>query len=152
MRDHPKNPRQSRTMTDPAADTRDHFAAPQALLHCRGLRGGRGTSKASHTVRRPAFIELLVRSQPFRVFQLFLGGFLMITGPIVGIPTPGPLGILIFGVGFALVLRNSRWVRKRYVRHTRRYPQVQRAVNFGLRRKTKRRVPVHEPKPEASDA
>ena len=93
-------------------------------------------------MRRPAFIELLVRSQPFRVFQLFLGGFLMITGPIVGIPTPGPLGILIFGLGFALVLKNSRWVRKRYVRHTRRYPRVQRAVNFGLRRKTKRRVPV----------
>lgn len=110
-------------------------------------------------MRRPAFIELLVRSQPFRVFQLFLGGFLMITGPIVGIPTPGPLGILIFGVGFALVLRNSRWARQRYVRHTRRYPRVQRAVNFGLRRKTKRRVPVampaarhSEPKPEPSDA
>jgi hypothetical protein len=92
-------------------------------------------------VRRPAFIELLVRSQPFRVFQLFLGGFLMITGPIVGIPTPGPLGILIFGLGFALVLKNSRWVRKRYVRHTRRYPRVQRAVNFGLRRKGKRPRP-----------
>jgi hypothetical protein len=98
-------------------------------------------------VRRPAFIELLVRSQPFRVFQLFLGGFLMLTGPIVGIPTPGPLGLLIFGLGFALVLRNSRWVRKRYVRHTRRYPRVQRAVDFGLRRKRKRRVPVPLPEP-----
>ncbi len=93
-------------------------------------------------MRRPAFIELLVRSQPFRVFQLFLGGFLMITGPIVGIPTPGPLGILIFGLGFALVLKNSRWARQRYVRHTRRYPRVQSAVNFGLRRKRKRRSPV----------
>jgi hypothetical protein len=98
-------------------------------------------------VRRPAFIELLVRSQPFRVFQLFLGGFLMLASPIIGIATPGPLGILIFGVGFALVLRNSRWVRKRYVRHTRRYPRVQRAVNFGLRRKTKRRLPGPGPQP-----
>lgn len=105
-------------------------------------------------MRRPAFIELLVRSQPFRVFQLFLGGFLMLIAPIVGIATPGPLGILIFGVGFALVLRNSRWVRKRYVRHTRRYPKVQRAVNFGLRRKTKRRAPdpVAAPETSASDA
>lgn len=106
-------------------------------------------------MRRPAFIELLVRSQPFRVFQLFLGVFLMIVGPIVGLPTPGPLGILIFGLGFALVLRNSRWARQRYVRHTRRYPRVQSAVNFGLRRKRKRRVPlpqIADTKAKASDA
>jgi hypothetical protein len=91
----------------------------------------------SAIVQRPAFLQTLVRSQPFRVFQLALGVLLMLVAPIVGIPTPGPLGIFIFGFGFALVLRNSRWARRRYLRHTRRHPRVRRAVDFGLRRKRK---------------
>lgn len=88
-------------------------------------------------MQRPAFLQTLVRSQPFRVFQLVLGVLLMLVAPIIGIPTPGPLGIFIFGFGFALVLRNSRWARRRYLRYTRRYPRVRRAVDFGLRRKRK---------------
>lgn len=93
-------------------------------------------------MRRPAFLQVLVRSEPFRVFQLALGVFLMIFGPIIGLPTPGPLGFILFGAGLALVLRNSRWARRRYVRYSRRYPRVQQAVNFGLRRRSKRRLPV----------
>jgi hypothetical protein len=98
-------------------------------------------------VRRPAFIQVLIRSEPFRVFQLTLGVLLMLVAPIIGIPTPGPLGIFIFAFGLALVLRNSRWARRQYVRYTRRYPRVQSAVNFGLRRKSKRR-----PVPTTADA
>ena len=90
-----------------------------------------------HIVARPAFLQTLVRSQPFRVFQLALGILLMLVAPIIGIPTPGPFGIFIFGFGFALVLRNSRWARRRYLWHTRRHPRVRRAVDFGLRRKRK---------------
>lgn len=93
-------------------------------------------------MQRPAFLETLVRSQPFRVFQLILGGLLMLVAPIVGIPTPGPLGIFVFGFGFALVLRNSRWARRRYLNYTRRYPRVRRVVDFGLRRKRKPNPPV----------
>ena len=96
-------------------------------------------------MQQPAFLQTLVRSQPFRVFQLVLGVLLMLVAPIIGIPTPGPLGIFIFGFGFALVLRNSRWARRRYLRYTRRYPRVRRAVDFGLRRKRKRK-----PKPPES--
>ncbi|MBC7504321.1 MAG: hypothetical protein H7267_01105 [Sandarakinorhabdus sp.] len=88
-------------------------------------------------MQRPAFLHTLVRSQPFRVFQLALGVLLIIAAPIVGIPLPGPAGTLIFGLGFALVLRNSRWARRRYLRHTKRYPRVRRVVDFGLRRKPK---------------
>lgn len=93
-------------------------------------------------MKRPAFLEVLIRSEPFRVFQLFLGLLLMLLAPIIGIPTPGPLGIFIFAFGLALVLRNSAWARRRYVRYTRRYPRVQKAVNFGLRRKSKRRIQI----------
>ena len=96
-------------------------------------------------MKRPAFIEVLIRSEPFRVFQLFLGILLMLVAPIIGIPTPGPLGIFIFAFGLALVLRNSGWARRRYVRYTRRYPRVQKAVNFGLRRKSKRRIAIPPP-------
>ena len=70
-----------------------------------------------------------------RLVQLGLGGLFMLLAPIVGIPTPGPLGIFVFAFGLALVLRNSRWARRRYLRWTRGYPRVRKAVDFGLRRK-----------------
>ena len=93
-------------------------------------------------MKRPTFFAVLLRSEPVRVFQLILGVLLMMFGPIIGLPTPGPLGFILFGFGAALVLRNSAWARRRYVRYSRRYPRVQRAVNFGLRRRSKRRVAV----------
>lgn len=101
-------------------------------------------------MKRPPFLQVLIRSRPFRVFQLGFGVLCMLAAPIIGIPTPGPLGIFIFAFGLALVLRNSRWSRRQYVRYTRRYPRLQRAVNFGLRRKSKRRPPP--PAPPASPA
>ena len=67
----------------------------------------------------------------------------MLIAPIIGIPTPGPLGIFVFGFGFALVLRNSRWARRRYLWHTRRHPRVRRVVDFGLRRKPKPKGKKH---------
>lgn len=97
------------------------------------------------------FFRALVRAEPLRVFQIVLGGLLMLVAPIIGIPTPGPLGIIIFSFGFALVLRNSRWARRNYMRYTRRYPRVRKAVDFGLRRKRGRR-PVAAPLPATAEA
>ena len=93
-------------------------------------------------MKRTAFIEVLIRSQPFRVFQMMFGVLLMAVGPLLLAPTPGPFGTIVFAFGMALVLRNSPWARRRYVRYSRRYPRVQRAVNFGLRRKSKRKPPA----------
>jgi hypothetical protein len=90
-------------------------------------------------VRRPAFIEVLVKSQPFRVFQMIFGVLLMAVGPILLAPSPGPFGTIVFAFGFALVLRNSFWVRRRYVRYSRGYPRFQKMMNFGLRRTSKRK-------------
>lgn len=83
---------------------------------------------------RLGFLDLLVRSEPFRVFQIVLGCLLLPVAGIVGVVSPAPIGIVIFGFGVALVLRNSRWARRRYLFYTRRSPRVRRAVDFGLRR------------------
>ena len=91
-------------------------------------------------VKRPAFIQVLIQSQPFRVFQMILGFLLMAVGPLLLAPTPGPFGTIVFAFGLALILRNSPWARRRYVRYSRRYPRVQKMVNFGLRRKQKRKI------------
>lgn len=85
-------------------------------------------------MNRPSFLDQLVRSEPFRVFQIILGILLMPVAFIVGLISPAPIGIVIFGAGVALVLRNSRWARRRYLFHTRHHPRVRRAVDIGLMR------------------
>ena len=87
-------------------------------------------------VHRPNFLRLLIRSEPARVAQLGLGAVLMIVGPIAGapVPVPFPVGLVLFGIGLALVLRNSLWARRRYVRFKRRYPRAGKLTEFGLQR------------------
>ena len=90
-------------------------------------------------MNRLGFLDLLVRSEPFRVFQIILGILLLPVAGIVGLISPAPIGIVIFGAGVALVLRNSRWARRRYLWHTRSYPRVRKAVDFGLMRGKRRK-------------
>ena len=87
-------------------------------------------------VRRPTFLQSLIRSEPVRVAQLAAGAALMTIGPVVGalVPIPFPVGLTAFGIGLALVLRNSGWARRRYVRWKRRYPRAGRITEFGLQR------------------
>jgi hypothetical protein len=90
--------------------------------------------------RRMPFLESLIRSEPVRMGQIAAGILLILLAPIVGLPLPGPAGFVMFGFGLALIFRNSRWARRRYLLHTRHYPRVRRAVDFGLRRKKGRRA------------
>lgn len=83
---------------------------------------------------RPHFLDVLVRSEPFRVFQILLGLLLLPVAGLVGAVSPAPIGIFVAGAGLALVLRNSRWARRRYLIHTRRHPRVRKAVDLGLMR------------------
>lgn len=70
-----------------------------------------------------------------RVAQLGIGLLLMIVGPLLGaLPVPLPVGLVAFGLGLALVLRNSIWARKRYARWKRRYPRAGKITEFGLQR------------------
>ncbi len=88
---------------------------------------------------RLGFLDALVRSEPFRVFQMMLGFLLMPVAFIIGLISPAPIGIFVFGAGLALVLRHSRWARRRYLFYTRRHPKVRKAVDIGLMRGKRRR-------------
>ena len=67
--------------------------------------------------------------------ELIAGVLLMILGPLVGGPiVPGPAGFLAFALGLALVLRNSRWAKKRYIFFKRRWPRWAGWTDWGLRR------------------
>ena len=73
--------------------------------------------------------------------EMTAGIVLMIFAPIIGGPLiPGPLGFIGFAMGLALVLRNSRAARRRYILVKRRYPKLSRWLDLGLRRR-KRRAP-----------
>ncbi len=86
---------------------------------------------------RLTFFRMLIRSEPLRVVQLGLGVVLMVGGPVVGapLPVPFPVGLVLFGAGLALVLRNSLWARQRYVRWKRRYPRAGKITDFGMQRR-----------------
>jgi len=73
------------------------------------------------------------RSEAVRVGLFVLGCVLMIVSPIVGI-LPGPGFIIVFPIGLALALQNSRWAKKRYARFKRRHPRYGEWADRGLRR------------------
>lgn len=68
-----------------------------------------------------------------RYLYLGLGWLLVVLAPVVG-ALPGPGGIFIFAGGAALLLKNSHWVKRLYVRYTRRYPGHGRLADKVLRR------------------
>ena len=68
-----------------------------------------------------------------RIVYLSLGWLLIVLTPIVG-ALPGPGGVFVFAGGAALLLKNSNWVKRAYVRYTRRYPSHGRLADRVLRR------------------
>lgn len=67
-----------------------------------------------------------------------LGVILLIVSPIVG-ALPGPGGILVAGLGLAMILKTSMWARRRYVRFKRWQPRAGRWTDWALRRPSARR-------------
>ncbi|RED15339.1 hypothetical protein DFR46_0327 [Parasphingopyxis lamellibrachiae] len=70
-----------------------------------------------------------------RLVLTIVGGLLVIAAPIVGL-LPGPGGIFVFAVGFALMLKNSALVRKFYARLKSRHPKKGEWVDWAMRRKS----------------
>ena len=86
----------------------------------------------------PSPFRRLMRSPPMRVAQFTLGAILVMFGPLVlGPTTPGPFGTMAFAAGLVLMLRNSRWARRRYVVLKRRHPRFGRYAEIALRRRSR---------------
>lgn len=65
---------------------------------------------------------------------LVLLGLLIILLGILIAPIPGPGGIPVIVVGLMIVLRNSFWAKRKFVRATRRHPKVMHPIRRLLRR------------------
>jgi hypothetical protein len=78
------------------------------------------------------------RSAALRTALFALGVILLLLNPVIG-PLPGPGGILVFAAGLTLVLRNSRWAKRRFARAKRRWPRLGDLADRGLRRASARR-------------
>ena len=77
--------------------------------------------------------------QPWVEWAMFaLGVLLLMLAPIVG-ALPGPGGLIVGGIGLALVLKTSMWARRRYVRFKRWQPKAGRWTDWALRRPSAKR-------------
>jgi hypothetical protein len=74
----------------------------------------------------------------YRLAMFIIGCLFMIAAPIVS-PLPGPGGIVLFALGLGMVLRNSLWAKRRYVRFKRVRPKMGSWADWGLRRPSARR-------------
>lgn len=75
---------------------------------------------------------------------MLLGWLLIIISPVIG-AIPGPGFIILFPIGLALVLRNSLWTKRLYVRFERRFPDYGRWTDWVLRRKRQKHAPELPP-------
>ena len=81
-----------------------------------------------------AFID-----HPVVEWTLFgLGVVLLLISPLVG-AIPGPGGVIVAGVGLALVLKTSSWAKRRYVRFKRWQPKAGRWTDWALQRRSAKR-------------
>lgn len=77
--------------------------------------------------------------KPAARFGLFVFGcIVVIASPIIG-AIPGPGGIFVFAFGLGLMLRYSRWAKRRYVHFKRRWPKHGAWADWGLRRASAKR-------------
>lgn len=67
-----------------------------------------------------------------------LGVVLLLLSPLVG-AIPGPGGMIVAGIGLALVLRTSMWAKRRYVRFKRWQPRAGHVADLALRRRSAQR-------------
>ena len=64
-----------------------------------------------------------------------VGVVLLIVSPLVG-AIPGPGGVIVAGIGLALILKTSMWAKRRYVKFKRWKPKAGRWADWALRRRS----------------
>ena len=67
-----------------------------------------------------------------------IGVILLLLAPVVG-ALPGPGGIIVAGIGLALMLKTSMWARRHYVKFKRWQPKAGRWTDWALRRQSAKR-------------
>jgi len=74
---------------------------------------------------------------PVVEWTMFVVGLLLlfVVAPLVG-AIPGPGGVVVAGVGLALVLKTSMWAKRRYVRFKRWQPKAGGWTDWALRRRS----------------
>jgi len=76
---------------------------------------------------------------PIVEWSLFaLGVVLLLVSPLVGV-IPGPGGLIVAGVGLALILKTSMWAKRHYARFKRWQPKAGRWTDWALRRPSAQR-------------
>jgi hypothetical protein len=83
-------------------------------------------------------IRLFMASEPMRYVMLGIGCLFILVTPILG-PLPGPGGLITFAIGAGLILKNSRWAKRRYVRFKQQHPKWGSWSDWSLRRASARR-------------
>jgi len=87
--------------------------------------------------RREKWAKFL--DNPIVEWSLFVLGFvLLMVSPLVGV-IPGPGGIVVAGIGLALILKTSMWAKRRYVHVKRWQPRAGRWMDWALRRRSSQR-------------
>jgi hypothetical protein len=72
-------------------------------------------------------------------WSLFIVGILLlVVSPLVGV-IPGPGGVVVAGIGLALVLKTSAWAKRRYVHFKHWQPKAGRWTDWALRRRSAKR-------------
>jgi hypothetical protein len=80
-----------------------------------------------------------------------VGVVLLLISPLVGV-IPGPGGIVVAGIGLALILKTSMWAKRHYVRFKRWQPKAGRWSDWALRRPSAKRREALRKSPDTPGA
>lgn len=76
--------------------------------------------------------------------MLTLGWLLVLSAPLIG-ALPGPGFLIVFPIGLAVILKHSRWAKRRYAKFTRANPEYGNWINWALRRSKLSETPDFPP-------
>jgi hypothetical protein len=86
----------------------------------------------------------LSETRAFQWTMIVIGWAFIVSAPLISW-LPGPGGLLFFVIGFALILKNSHWAKRKYAKHSKRHPEYGEWLNWALRRKRFRKRPPFPP-------
>jgi len=101
------------------------------------LRDGAAATTSAGMISREQ-LDRFIDHPVFEWTLLVIGVLLLIVSPLVG-AIPGPGGIIVAGIGLAMVLKTSMWAKRRYVHFKRWQPKAGRWTDWALRRRSAKR-------------